>query len=617
MISRAIKAAIVAFALVLFGCTEQSDPTAPAAAQPTSAAPAIDAADFVFTNGKVYTVNALQPWAEAVAVTGHEIVYVGDAAGAEERVGEGTERIDLGGKTVLPGFISTHDHLIASAWMTYGVQLFDLETKEDVLARIKEYAEANPDEKVVKGVGWSAGKFGGNPTAEELDQAVSDRPAIILDFTVHDGWLNSRAMEMANVARDTPDGLPGVTYWVRDEAGNPTGAAIELQWMGPYVDIGAWEPDKMVRASKEMLFTLAASNGTTAFVNPGIITPNVKDTHGGMERDFEAILAMLHEMEEKGELELRTFPQPAFKNKDADPQKFVDFGVRMREQYNSDLLRVQSFKIHPEGNWPAEVAPMLEPYETGKVGTFNVEPDKIAAIILAAAKADMDVATHSDSSGTARAVVDGILAARDAGYPSRSAIHHASWIHPDDQKKIIGHRIPVNTTPNFSNDFSGTDDDALRLLGEERTRTMFGRYPYFARAGVSVSLSSDVPSTPPDMQAPLFVIQGAVTLKNPADPESRPFPPDNEPMSLEQAIRGMTIEAAWQIRMEDKIGSLEVGKYADLVVLDKNPFDVDPMDLSKIDVLMTMMNGRFTYQGDGHGNDEDQPYPGDHERVDY
>jgi len=600
---------LISVLLLLAGCnaTEQQS------------APSPEAADFVFVNGKVYTVDDSNPWAEAVAVRGNEIVYVGDAAGAEALVGEGTDRIDLEGKTVLPGFISTHDHLIASAWMTYGVQLFDLDTKEEVLARIKEYAEANPDEKVIKGAGWSAGKFGGNPTAEELDQAVSDRPALILDFTAHDGWLNSRAMEMANITADTPDGLPGVTYWVRDDEGNPTGAAIELQWMGPYIEIGAWEPETMIRESKEKLFTLAASNGTTAFVNTGIITPNVKDTHGGMERDFEATLAMLHEMEENGELELRTFPQPAFKNKDADPQKFVDFGARMREQYNSDLLRVQSFKIHPEGNWPAEVAPMLEPYETGKMGTFNVEPDKIAAIVLAAAKVDMDVATHSDSTGTARAMIDAILAARDAGYPSRSAIHHASWVHPDDQARIIEHKIPINTTPNFSNDFSGTDKDALRLLGEERTRTMFGRYPYFARAGVSVSLSSDVPSTPPDMQAPLFVIQGAVTLKNPADPNSRRFPPDNEPMSLEQAIRGMTIEAAWQIRMEEKIGSLEVGKYADLVVLDRNPFDVELMELSQIDVLMTMMNGRFTYRAGpgGPGQEEDRPYPGDYERATY
>jgi len=185
-------------------------------------------------------------------------------------------------------------------------------------------------------------------------------------------------------------------------------------------------------------------------------------------------------------------------------------------------------------------------------------------------------------------------------------------------KRIIDNKIPINTTPNFSNDFSGTDKDAYRALGKERTETMFGRYPDFARAGVSVSLSADVPSTPPDMQAPMFVIQGAVTLMNPADPKSKPFPPGIEPMTLEQAIRGMTMEAAWQLRMEDKIGSLEVGKYADIVVLDNNPFDVDKMEISKINVLKTMMNGRFTYEagpeGPKHG-EEDKTYPGDFKRM--
>jgi predicted amidohydrolase YtcJ len=361
---------------------------------------------------------------------------------------------------------------------------------------------------------------------------------------------------------------------------------------------------------------IAASNGTTTFLNPGIVTPNMKDTHGGMEKDFEAALAMLQDMAQKGKLKLRTFPAPIFKKKKGDPQRFVDFGVKMREKYNSDMLRVQQLKIHPEGNWNAEVAPFLKPYETGKQGVFNVDPETTAAIVLAAGKADMDVISHSDSDGTARAMVDAILAARKAGYANRSAIHQATWIHPDDVKRIIENKIPINTTPKFSNDFSGTDKDAYRALGRERTETEFGRYPDLARAGVSVSLSADVPGTPPDMQVPLFVIQGAVTLKNPADPNAKHFPPGIEPMSLEQAIRGMTAEAAWQLRMEDKIGSLEVGKYADLVVLEKNPFDVDPMEISGIDVLMTMMDGRFTYRADGDEREEgDRVYPGDFERY--
>ena len=575
-------------------------------------------ADTIFTNGKVYTVNNLQPWAEAVAVKGNKIVYVGDTEGVARFVGKDTKTIDVAGKTVMPGFISTHDHLIASAWTTSGVQLFDLETKEDVLKRIKEYAEAHPDDKVIKGLGWSAGKFGGRPTAKELDQAVSDRPAIILDFTVHDAWLNTKALEIGKITKETPDTLAGVTYWVRDKDGNPTGTAIEGQWMGTYIAVGAWEPGKMIRESTDKLFGIAVRNGTTTFLNPGIVTPNMKDTHGGMEKDFEIALAMLHDMEKKGELKLRAFPQPFFKNKKGDPQRFVDFGVRMREKYNSDMLRVQSLKVHPEGNWNAEVAPFLKPYESGKQGVFNVDPETTAAIVLAAAKVGLDVFSHSDSTGTARAMVDAILASRNAGYYSRSALHHATWIHPDDVRRIIGNRIPINTTPNFSNDFSGTDKDALRTLGEKRTKTMFGRYPYLARAGVSVSLSADVPSTPPDMQAPLFVIQGAVTGKNPADPNSKRFPPDNEPMSLEQAIRGMTMEAAWQLRMEDKIGSLEVGKYADLVVLDKNPFDVDPMQISNIEVLMTMMDGKFIFQAGPEGpkhDERNQVYPGDFERM--
>jgi predicted amidohydrolase YtcJ len=151
----------------------------------------------------------------------------------------------------------------------------------------------------------------------------------------------------------------------------------------------------------------------------------------------------------------------------------------MREKYNSDMLRVQSLKIHPEGNWNAEVAPFLEPYESGKKGVFGVEPETTVAIVLAADKVGLDVFCHSDSDGTARAMIDAILASRNAGYYSRSAIHHATWVHPDDVKRIIGNRIPVNSTPNFSNDFSGTDKNALRLLGKERTKTMF-RHPDLA-----------------------------------------------------------------------------------------------------------------------------------------
>ena len=608
--SRFWRFALLAALMICVGCS--GDKTPSGKQQQTSAATSgadkdsakVDEtektviADVVFRGGKVFTVDENQPWAEAVAVKGNKIVYVGDSAGVVDFIGEETTLIDTTDKTVMPGFISTHDHLIASYWTNAGVQLFDAGNMDEYVERIKQYAEANPDHKVIKGIGWSAGKLGRRPMAEELDRAVPDRPAIILDFTVHDAWLNTKAMEAAKINKDTPDSVPGVTFWVRDDDGVPTGCAIEGQWFGAYIASGAWEPETMIRDSIDTLFGIAAKNGTTTFLNPGIVTPNMTDVHGGMESDFKAAMSVLQEMDEAGKLKLRTFAQPFFKNPDGDPDRFIAFASDMRKIYSSDRLGVISLKIHPEGNWIAEVAPFLEPYESGKTGTFNIAPEKIKAIMVAAAKADLDIAIHSDSSGSARAAVEGILAAREANPSVRHAIHHATWIHPDDQQRIIENKIPINTTPNFTNDFTGTDKDALRLLGEERVEKMFGRYPYFARAGVSVSLSADVPSTPPRLQAPLFCVAGAVTLKDPSNPESKPFPPKNEPMSVEQAIRGITIEAAWQLRMEDKIGSLEVGKLADIVVLDGNPLEAKPLEIANIKVSKTMMDGSFTYEAD-------------------
>ena len=167
-----------------------------------TAVQAADPADMLFTNGKVYTVNEQQPWAEAVAIKGNKIVYVGDSAGAQELKGESTEVVDLAGKMVLPGFVSGHEHLIAGAWMGYGVKLFEARSKDEYLQLIKEYADQHPDEKFILGGGWNADVYGSTPTAEELDTVTGDRPAIILDFTVHDAWLNTKALQLGGIDKN-------------------------------------------------------------------------------------------------------------------------------------------------------------------------------------------------------------------------------------------------------------------------------------------------------------------------------------------------------------------------------------------------------------------------------
>lgn len=150
-----------------------------------------------------------------------------------------------------------------------------------------------------------------------------------------------------------------------------------------------------------------------------------------------------------------------------------------------------------------------------------------------AAAEDLAVFIHTDGDRSSRAAVDAILAAREAGLPeTRSALHHVIWVHPEDQKRIIEHKIPVNVTPNFTTTIGNGDKDNLRMIGEERVRSSLGRYPHVARNGVRVSISADVPSTPQSMQVPLYVVTNATTLRDISDPDSKPFPPDREPYSF-------------------------------------------------------------------------------------
>lgn len=160
----------LALCAAVAGCTSRKAKTEPA--------------DYMFSNAKVYTVNPDQQWAEAIAVRGNEIVYVGDTAGARAFEGKKTQIFDLDGKMVLPGFVSGHDHLIASNWTKAGVDLFSAKSKDDYLRMIREYAEAHPDDEIVFGFGWDRTNYGGYPTARELDAAVLDRPAMIFDFTI-------------------------------------------------------------------------------------------------------------------------------------------------------------------------------------------------------------------------------------------------------------------------------------------------------------------------------------------------------------------------------------------------------------------------------------------------
>lgn len=556
-------------------------------------------ADMVLTNAHVYTVDPARPRAQAIAVAGDRIVYVGDAEGASSWQGEHTVVLDLDGRTVLPGFVSAHDHLVSSSWLLQGVHLFDVTTIDEALNRIRVYAQANPREKVVRGIGWTMSAFGRYPTAAELDTAVPDRPAILLDYTGHDAWLNSAAMRAGGIGRETPDSQPGTAFWVRDDEGRPTGVAVEAEWMPTFIAAGAWEPRRMLRESTEQLFALAAGFGTTMVQDTGLVTPNLTDPEGA-KADFRIAANMLAELDANGELPLRVQLMPLLKSPDTDPADLAAFAAEMMRRYDSDTLRVRSLKIHPAANMESYGSAFIEPYADQPTrGHFGISPEMIRRTMLKANARGLDVVTHVWGDAEVRAAIDAIEATREAGYlDARNSLHHVGFVHPDDYRRIVEMRIPINVTPMFSTDWLGQDEIYIRLLGEERVLRDLSLYPDLAREGVNVSISADVPSSGPyETQAPLYNVAAAVTLRAPIDGEqSKPYPPGRRGMSLEQALRAVTIDAAWQLRMEDRIGSLEVGKYADIVILDRNPFEVEPIEIHRIKVLGTIMGGKFTHR---------------------
>ncbi|TVZ41641.1 hypothetical protein P886_0989 [Alteromonadaceae bacterium 2753L.S.0a.02] len=587
--------AIAVIGAAISACSKSPSPTEQPAA--SAAKPGV-VADTVFTNGKVYTVNDQQPWAEAVAVKGNKIVYVGDAAGAKAFIGDGTDVKDVAGKMVMPGFISTHDHLIVSGWMNMGVSLYKGKTLDDYLKMIKDYADAHPDEKVIRGVGWNAENLGGQkPTAAILDRAVSDRPVIVIDYTIHDAWLNTMGLEKGQVTKDTPDPIPGVSYWVKDKNGNPTGHAKEVSYLQAYVNMGAWDPESMIPQIQQEHYKGALSFGMTTFLNPGIITPRVTDPVGTFE-DYEVVMQYLKKLEDKGELTMRTFVQPVMKNPVVTTEKFISKAVEYSKTYNTDLLRSFGVKIHPEGTFNAMTSLMLEPYEgTDSHGSANVPPDRMMEVVLAANEANLDAIIHIDGDGTARGAVDAIEATRKAGHTGmRNQMHHIYWMHPDDVKRIEAMKIPLNISPIFYTDWAEGHLPALKMLGEERVKNEYAKFMGPLKAGSIIALSADVPSAPLWMAAPLLSVESVITRRDPLNDDSKVFPPGATGMTLEQALEAVTINPAWQLRMEDKLGSLEVGKLADIIVIDKNLFDIDPTDISEAKVELTMMDGKVRYQ---------------------
>jgi predicted amidohydrolase YtcJ len=551
--------------------------------------------DFVLTNGRIYTVDSQQPWAEAIAVQGSEIVFVGSWKDAEEFVGKNTKVADLEGRMVLPGLIDSHIHAILGAAISSGVWVADIPDIDGVLAAIREYADAHPEIDVIFGWGYGLTLFGPEgPSKELLDKAVSDRPVYIIRGDGHSGWANTKALALAGVDKNTPDPAPPAGVFGRDADGNPTGAingGPANVWMLDHLP-GAIAPESIKVAANPMLNAIAEEGITTIFDAGAVFAT---------EASFQTVV----DMDKAGELPLRYFAS-YFINAAYLAEGAVERLKELDRNYRSPSFSIIALKITTDGVVENRKAAVWEPYNDGTGnGEFNFPPEEVIRMSVDAARAGYDVYLHTLGDRAVSLGLDAAEAVRKAGFnETHITLSHAQLVAEKDFPRFRKANVFINSTGGWWVFFDEEQEEAA--IGDRVNHEY--PYRYMIDDGVLLVLGSDFPGDP--RINPFIHIEGSVTRHYYEFPLSSKIKNPTNRISVKEAVESYTINGAKMLHMENRIGSLEVGKLADLIVVDQNIMEIDPNQIHQTRVLMTMMDGKVWHDvvfGWGDSKDDEVP----------
>jgi predicted amidohydrolase YtcJ len=534
-------------------------------------------ADLILTNAAVVTMAADGARAEALAVAGGKILYVGDRAGALKRRGDATRVVDLGGRMVLPAFQDSHSHLVTGGVELGLCDLNGLATKAEVLARIRDYAAAHPAAAWITGGGWDLPLFPqANPRREDLDAVVPDRPAVLDAADGHSAWANSRALALAGITKDTPDPFGGRIE--RDaRTGEPSGTLREsaaglVERLVPALEPGDYI--KGLRAGQ----ALANRHGIAAIVEASA-SPELLDAYAALDRAGELsvrVLACIHVDTDRGIAEAGRL-------------------AGLRRRYAGRRLKATSAKIFADGVMEPHTAALLEPYvdRPGDRGTPLLEPEAFDALAVALDRAGFQIHVHAIGDRAIRLALDAFEAAgRANGFRDmRHHIAHLELIDPADIPRFRRLGVAANFQALWAYPDPYITDLTLPILGPARSRWL---YPIgsVARTGAVIVGGSDWSVSSLN---PLLAIQVALTRRGPEDGPGEAWIPE-ERTDLTTMLRAYTVNGAWLSHEEAWRGSLEPGKAADLIVLERDLYAVAPSEIGRTRVLLTLIAGREVFR---------------------
>ena len=534
-------------------------------------------ADSVYHSGKIYTVNDNQPWVQAVAIRGEKIVFVGSDDRVRRFIGPKTAVTDLDGKMMLPAFQDAHVHPIYSGLEFNTCYLGDAEDVAGYRTAISACKEKLADSEWITGGGWSMSAFGpgGSPQKEVIDELISDKPVYLTSADGHTGWANSVALERAGITDDTPDPPDG-----RIDRDPETGAAIGSLQEGAMFLVTQHVPESTHEeriAALEFARDVMHSMGITSLQKAY-----------AREADLEAYAAL----DQAGELNMRVVTALLWDNQDTEEQlpKFIE----QRERFTQGNVRATSIKIFVDGVMENYTALMLEPYkvESGTRGTPMIDLDYLDDAVSLLDAEGFQVHFHALGNGAVREALDAVESARERNGESDNRHHlsHLQVIHPDDIPRFAELGAVANFQPLWASADEYIIDLTLPFISEETARWM---YPIKSvwDSGAIVAFGSDWSVSTVD---PLPQIETAITRKDAVSNESPDLNPEQR-ITLEQALRSFTMNSAFVNHQEDLTGSIEAGKLADLVVLDRNLFEIEPTEISEAKVLLTLFGGTPVY----------------------
>ncbi|WP_411817810.1 amidohydrolase [Hyphococcus sp. DH-69] len=535
-------------------------------------------AEIIFKNAKVYTVEESQPWADAVAIADGKIIAVGDMAAVEKTLNDETQIVDLQGRLLMPAFGDSHVHPVFGGIAFSRCSLHKGESIEDYQEIITGCVADSPGDETVYGVGWEDSLFppNGVPNKEILDQISTDRVLIFESAGGHTYWVNSKALEVAGIDKDTPDPENGIID--RDqETGEPVGGLQEsaMKLVGHMVP----EPsDKEMQDSILYVANMFNSLGITSWHDAGIDL----DVDGNSKT-----LSAYKEVIDRGDLTAHV--SLAFKWDNAQELEQIPVILEAVAGAKSWGLQADSVKFYLDGVIPQRTAAMIEPYEgAGDIrGEVQIEPEVLSKAVANLQESGIQSHVHAIGDRGVRVALDAFdYAKSETGAIDRPLISHLNVIDPADQERFGPIGAIAVFQPTWASNYPYMDL-TKQAIGPIRSEYIYPSKGVLNYGGM-IAFGGDWPVATAD---PLLGLEVAVTRTNFDDPDSGPLLAE-QAITLEQAIEAHTLNVAYANNLDKITGSIAPGKSADLIVLDSDIFEMPAADISEANVILTLFKGR-------------------------